>query len=279
LWRSTDGGGTFRVVAGMVARPRALAIVDDQRTLVATDDAVIEIGPHGTVRAVLDRGGAALAVCGGLALAFASDGAWAWRWDEAAERVGDRPPARTLACGGQAARFIAAGDNLYTSPDGATWRERRAGAGRAAAAAAIGNRIWLAADDGVVALDEIVTVPLGEADGTPPLPALSPLPTRRLLEPVFPWPQLTLVFTAQHPPLPDGWSLVALVVFRLGRVAAARAEGGRLAAEVVQRDAALAAHEIELANTPTEATHTAHTADTARAAQLRAIRQEREALR
>jgi len=84
------------------------------------------------------------------------------------------------------------------------------------------------------------------------------------------------VFTAQHTPLRDGWSLVALVVFRLGRVAAARAEGGRLAAEVVQRDAALAAHEIELANTPTEATHTA---DTARAAQLRAIRQEREALR
>jgi hypothetical protein len=283
LWRSTDGGGTFRVVAGMVARPRALAIVDDQRTLVATDDAVIEIGPHGVVRAVLDRGGAALAVCDGLALAFTSDGAWTWRWDEAAERVGDRPPARTLACGGQAARFIAAGDGLYTSADAATWRERRAGAGRpVAAAAAIGNRIWLAADDGLVALDERVMVPAGEAARTSPLPSLPslpPLPTRRLLEPVFPWPQLTLVFTAQHTPLRDGWSLVALVVFRLGRVAAARAEGGRLAADLVQRDAALAAHEMELATAPTEPTHTAHTADTARAAQLRAIRQEREALR
>ena len=260
LWRSTDGGGTFRVVAGMVARPRALAIVDDQRTLVATDDAVIEIGLHGAVRAVLDQGGAALAVCDGLALAFTSDGAWTWRGDAAAERVGDRPPARMLACGGgQAARFIAAGDSLYASADGATWRERRAGAGRSvAAAAAIGNRIWLAADDGVVALDEIVTVHPGEAAGTrSPAAPCSPLPTRRLLEPVFPWPQLTLVFTAQHTPLRDGWSLVALVVFRLGRVAAARAEGGRLAAELVQRDAALAAHEIELATTPTEAAHTA----------------------
>jgi len=274
LWRSTDGGGTFRVVAGIVARPRALAIVDDQRTLVATDDAVIEIGPHGVVRAVLDRGGAALAVCDGLALAFTSDGAWAWRRDEAAERVGDRPPARTLACGGQAARFVAAGDGIYTSADGATWRERRAGAGRpVAAAAAIGNRIWLAADDGLVALDEIGTVHPGGAAGTSPLPSLPPLPTRRLLEPVFPWPQLTLVFTAQHTPLRDGWSLVALVVFRLGRVAATRAEGGRLAAELVRRDAALAAHEMELATAPTEATHAA------RAAQLRAIRQEREALR
>jgi len=280
LWRSTDGGGTFRVVGGTVARPRALAIVDDQRTLVATDDAVIEIGPDGAVRAVLDRGGAALAVCDGLALAFASDGAWTWTGDAAAERVGNRPPARMLACGGgEAARFIAAGDSLYASADGATWRERRAGAGRSTAAAAIGNRIWFAADDGVVALDEIVTVPLGEGAGTPPLPALSPLPTRRLLEPVFPWPQLTLVFTAQRTPLHEGWSLVALVVFRLGRVAAARADAGRLAAELVQRDAALAAHEFELQTTPTEATHTAHTADTARAAQLRAIRQEREALR
>jgi hypothetical protein len=275
LWRSTDGGGTFRVVAGMVARPRALAIVDDQRTLVATDDAVIEIGPHGMVRAVLDRGGAALAVCDGLALAFTGDGAWTWRGDAAAERVGDRPPARALACGGgDAARFIAVGDSVYASGDGATWRERHAGAGRSAAAAArIGNRIWLAADEGVVALDERVTVHPGEAAGTPPLPRLSPLLTRRLLEPVFPWPQLTLVFTAQHTPLRDGWSLVALVVFRLGRVAAARADGGRLAAELVQRDAALAAHEIDLATTPTDC------ADTARAAQLRAIRQEREALR
>lgn len=278
LWRSTDGGNTFRVVAGMVARPRALAIVDDQRTLVATDDAVIEIGPHGVVRVVLDRGGAALAVCDGLALAFTNDGAWTWRWDDAAERVGDRPPARMLACGGHAARFIAVGDGLYASTDGATWRERRAGAGRPVlAAAAIGNRIWLAADDGIVALDEIVTVPLGaDAGTTARLPALSPLLTRRLLEPVFPWPQLTLVFTAQHTPLRDGWSLVALVVFRLGRVAAARADGGRLAAELVQRDAALAAHETELTTAPAEPTHPAYTA---RAAQLRAIRQEREALR
>jgi len=283
LWRSTDGGDTFRVVAGMVARPRALAIVDDQRTLVATDDGVIEIGPHSALRAVLDRGVAALAVCDGLALAFASDGAWTWRGDAAPERVGDRPPARGLACGGQAARFIAAGDGLYVSTDGATWQERRAGAGRpVAAAAAIGNRIWLAADDAIVALDEIVTVHRSETAGTAPLPALSPLPTRRLFEPAVPWPQLTLVFTAQHTPLRDGWSLVALVVFRLGRVAAARADGGRLAAELVQRDAALAAHEIQMATTPAEPTHPArpaHTADTDRAAQLRAIRQEREALR
>ena len=243
----------------------------------ATDDAVIEVGPRGAVRVVLDRGGAGLAVCGGLALAFTSDGAWTWRWDEAAERVGDRPPARMLACGGQAARFIAAGDGFYASADGATWRERRPGAGRTVvAAAAIGNRIWLAADDGLVALDEIVTVHPGAAAGPAPLPTLAPLPTRRLLEPGIPWPQLTLVFTAQHTPLRDGWSLVALFVFRLGRVAAARADGGRLAAELVQRDAALTAREMELQTTPPEPVHTP---DTARAAQLRAIRQEREALR
>ena len=73
LWRS-DGAGAFRVAAGMAARPRALAIVDDQHTLVATDDAILEVGPYGITRTVLDRGGDALAVCGGAAVAFAGDG-------------------------------------------------------------------------------------------------------------------------------------------------------------------------------------------------------------
>ncbi len=281
LWRSTDGGGTFRVVAGLVARPRALAILDDERTVVADDDSVVEIGPYGTSRTVLDRGGAALAVCGGLALAFAQDGAWTWHGDEAAERVGDRPPARTVACGdGGAARFIATGDSLYASTDGASWRERRAVPGRSVAAAAIGNRIWLAADDGVVALDDISTSTFGAFAGPPfpstlptlpTLPALPALSTRQLAEPVFPWPQLTVVFTQQRTPQREGWSLVALLVFRLGRVAVAQADGRRLAAELVGRDAALAAQEIELGAGPND--------DPSRTALLRAIRQEREALR
>jgi hypothetical protein len=279
LWRSTDGGEHFRVAAGLVARPRALAVVDVARTLVADDDAVVEIGIDGAARAVMDRGAAVLAGCDGDALALAGDGAWAWRMDALAERVGDRPPARTLACGdGGPARFLAVGDNLYASADGAAWRERPALPGRTFAAAAIGNRIWLATDEGVVPLDEASTIaPIGSAAGLPPLPAppppsaLPPLPTARLLEPVFPWPQIAVVFTAERTPLRQGWSLVALVVFRLERGVAGHGDGRRVAAELVRRDAALAAQELELATTPGD--------DPSRNARLRALRQEREALR
>ena len=279
LWRSADGGGSFRVAAGLVARPRALAVVDGARTLVADDDGVVEIGVDGAARGVLDCGGAVLAGCDGDALALAGDGVWAWRVDGAAARVGDRPLARSLACGdGRGARFIAVGDNLYASADGARWRERPALPGRTFAAAMVGNRIWLATDTGVMPLDELSTAHVGSAAGQPPRPpralpppiALRPLPTRRLREPVFPWPQVALVFTAERTPLRQGWSLVALVVFRLER-ASALADGRRVAAELVQRDAALAAQEMELAATPDD--------DPSRNARLRALHQEREALR
>jgi hypothetical protein len=279
LWRSTDGGEHFHVAAGLVARPRALAVVDVARTLVADDDAVVEIGIDGAARAVLDRGAAVLAGCDGDALALAGDGVWAWRMDAAAERVGDRPLARTLACGdGGTERFIAVGDNLYASADGAVWRARPALPGRTFAAAAIGNRIWLATDEGVVPLDEVSTMaPIRSGAGLPQLPAppppiaLPPLQTAHLLEPVFPWPQLAIVFTAERTPLRQGWSLVAMVVFRLERGVAAHGDGRRVAAELVRRDAALAAQELELATTPSD--------DPSRNARLRALRQEREALR
>jgi hypothetical protein len=88
---------------------------------------------------------------------------------------------------------------------------------------------------------------------------------------VFPWPHVTLVFTGQRTPLRDGWSLVVLVGFHLGRGPAAAADRRHLAAELVRRDAELAAQELELA---------ASTAtDPSAGARLRALRQEREALR
>jgi len=278
LWRSADGGASFRVAAGLVARPRALAVVDGARTLVADDDAVVEIGLDGATRTILEHGGAVLAGCDGDALALAGDGVWAWRVDAPARRVGDRPRARTLACGdGRAARFVAVGDNLYASADGAVWRERPALPGRTFAAAVIGNRIWLATDEGVMLMDEQSTGRLESAAGRrllpppPPPSALPPLPTARLLEPVLPWPQVALVFTAERTALRQGWSLVALVVFRLDRTTAARAEGRRIAAELVRRDASLAEEEMELLAGPDD--------DRSRNARLRALRQEREALR
>jgi hypothetical protein len=272
LWLSGDGGRTFRVAAGLTARPRALALVDDVRTLVASDDGVIQVGPHGTVRAVLPHGCAAVAVCGGVALALAGGDAWSWRGDDAPARAGDRPPARVLACGGGPdARFLAAGDDVFASADGAAWRALRGVPGRSAAAVAIGEQIWLAAEDVVVAIDGPPTASVDPIWDGAPTPALPPLPTRRLAEPAFPWPQLSIVYAAQHTPLRDGWSVVALVVFRLGRTTVARGDGLRLAAEIVRRDAALAAEEIGLAAAVND--------DPSRSARLRALRQEREALR
>jgi hypothetical protein len=275
LWRS-DGRGPLRVAAGLTGRPRALAVVDEQRTLVATDDAIVEIGPYGVARAVLDRGADALAVCDGMAIALAGDGAWTWTADGDAIRLGDRPPARTIACGDpRLARFVATGDSVYTSLDGVTWQERRAWPGRSiAGAGALGDRIWIAVDDAVVPLDGAPPPPPGPPRPPPalaPAPGLPALATARLTNPVFPWPHVTLVFTGQRTPLRDGWSLVVLVGFHLGRGPAAAADRRHLAAELVRRDAELAAQELELA---------ASTAtDPSAGARLRALRQEREALR
>jgi hypothetical protein len=273
LWRA-DGGGAFRIAAGMVARPRALAVVDGEHTLVATDDAIVEIGPYGASRAVFDRGSDALAVCGGVAMAFAGDGVWTWSGDDPPQRVGDRPLARTLTCGaGREAGFVAAGGGLYTSRDGVVWRDRRAAPGRPiAAAAVVADRIWLAVDDQVIALRDAAPAPPRPVGPLPaPLPALPPVATGGMAGSTIPWPQLTLVFAGQRTPLRSGWSLVVLVAFRFGRAAAAGADRRHLAAELIRRDAGLAAQELEL-EIPTDD-------DPSRAARLRATRQEREALR
>lgn len=275
LWRS-DGEGAFRVAAGMAARPRALAILDEQDTLVATDDAILEVGPYGSTRAVLDRGGDALAVCGGVAMAFAGDGVWTWTGGSEPQRVGDRPFARTLACGDGGARFIAAGDAVYTSPDGATWREQRAWPGRSVGAAAtVAGRIWVAVDDAVVPLEGTTPTPRPIVSSpprpAPPLPPLPPLATSRLTAPIFPWPQLTVVFAGQRTPVRDGWSVLVLVGFRLGRATISSADRRQLAAELAHRDAELAAQELQLAASARD--------DPSRTARLRALRQEREALR
>jgi hypothetical protein len=275
LWRS-DGSATFRVAAGIAARPRALAIVDEQHTLVATDDAILEVGPYGITRTVLDRGGDALAVCGGVAVAFAGDGVWTWTGDTPPRRAGDRPLARTLSCGdGRAARFIATGDAVYASSDGAAWRQRRAWPGRSlGAAAAVAGRIWVAVEDAVLPLDDTPAAALSPAPpvaSPAPLPDLPPLTTARLTTPFFPWPQLTVVFAGQRTALRDGWSVVVLVGFHLGRATISAADRRHLAAELVRRDAELAAQELQ---PPAPAGD-----DAFQAARLRALRQERKALR
>jgi hypothetical protein len=226
---------------------------------------------------VLDRGGDAIAVCGGTAIALAGDGVWTWTAGEEAVRAGDRPPARTIACGDErSARFVATGESLYTSSDGATWRERRAWPGRSVAGAAVvGDRVWIAVDDAIVPMDGALAAPPApvRAPRRAPGPGLAPLATGRLTGALFPWPHVTLVFAGERTPQRVGWSLVVLFGFHLGRGPASAGDRRHLAAELVRRDAELAAQEMELAASTTTDT------DPTAGARLRAIRQEREALR
>jgi len=266
-----DDGGPFRLAAGLPARPRALAVVDGEHTLVATGEAIIEVGPHGVTRTLRDAGADALAACDGIALAFAADGVWTWRADASPERAGDRPRARSVTCGdGASARFVAAGGGLFSSEDGALWIERTAAGAVADAAGARRGRTFVAVGGDLVALDDDLPAPFVPAHPAPTLPGLAPLPTDRLLAPLIPWPLVTVVLTGQRGPVRDGWSVVVLVAFRFGRVAA---PGDRrlLAAELVRRDAGLAAEELALS--------VAGDDDPSRGARLRAVREEREALR
>jgi len=272
LWRA-DSGGVFRIAAGLTARPRVLAVVDGGHTLVASDDGVTEIGPWGGVRPVLDQGTDALAVCGGVALAFAADGVWSWTGDAPPERVGDRPAARALVCGdGRAARFVAVGGGVYSSADGAAWRDWNPAPGRSvAAAAATADQIWIAVDDDVIPLPTGVAPRPGALPAPPALPAPARPPTGGREDTAFPWPRVMLVLAGQRAALRDAWSLVVLLAFPLGRPPAAGAQRRQLAAELLRRDAELAAQEAALSAASAD--------DPSRAARLRAIRQEREALR
>ena len=154
VWRGA-AGATPRVVAGLTQRPRAIAAIDGERGYVADDDGVLEIGPYGVRGRVLDQATTAIAVCGGVVIALARDGTYRWTPGEPPARIGERPPARVLACGANtSARFVATGDGLYTSHDGVTWIERVEGRGRiVAGAAAAGGHLWLAIDDRLIALD------------------------------------------------------------------------------------------------------------------------------
>ena len=266
LWRGADGA-TPRVIAGLTHRPRAMVAIDDVRGYVADDDGVLEIGRYGVRGRVLDRATAAIAFCGGVVLALARDGTYRWTPGQPPARAGDSPPARALACGTDAnTRFVATGDGLFTSRDGATWIERIEGRGRVVAgAAAAGDRLWLAIDDRLVALD-------GHRQRAAPSPhraevRMAPLDTGRLVAPPAPWPQVSLVFAAQRTPSRFGWSVVALFAFPLERAVTAGGDRRRLAAEWLQRDAALAAEATRLS---------ASEEDTAL---LRVVEQEREALR
>ncbi len=272
-----DGGATFTVVGGLPSRPRALAVGADGEAIVADDDGVSVVGPDNTSTRILDRPTDAIAVCDGVAAVLASDGVYAWSRGAPPARVGDRPPARTLSCGPTIGeRWIATGVGVWSSSDGATWVERTEMLGRSVADAAIlGDRLWLAADEGLIALGASPAVAgapgpaAWRAGGTPLDPALPALATRRLLTPTIPWPWVTAAFGTERTPDRHAWTAMVLLTFPFGR-GGRRVDPTPLANEMVRRDLALAIEQMDLrAAPPGEETD----------ARLAAVQEEREALR
>jgi hypothetical protein len=263
LWLLDDATSPGLVLAGLASRPRTLAIGDGPRIFIGDDEGILAVDAGGGATRLLDQPVGALAVCEGVALALASDGTYAWSADRAPERVGARPPARRLACGpGGSDRFVATGVGVWTSPDGAGWTERDETLGRSVASAAATDRIWVAIDADLLALDEIGppgAAPSASATADAPV---TPRPT--LAAPAFPWPRLTIAFAA-HDTLAysarqsasrDGWSILVMVAIPLGR-SARRGPDARgaaaLAAETVERDATLAAEARRRATLPAAA--------------------------
>ena len=281
-----DGGATFTVIAGLTERPRALALGADGAAIVADDDGVLLIGGDGATARILDRPTDAVAVCGGVALALADDGVYRWTPGASPVRTSDRPPVRGIACGpAREARWIATGLGVWTSPDAATWTERTETLGRkVAGAATIGERVWLAIDNGLVAFD-----PTDGEHGLDrrsakrsPVPAeaaagFAPIPTRRLVAPTLPWPEITALFGVARTPDRHSWQVMMLLTFPLGRAAGRHVDPTALAAESARRDQALAREQVDLAAGAD--TNDDELDDGEREARLDSLRQEREALR
>jgi hypothetical protein len=284
--RGNDGGATFTVVAGLTERPRALALGADGAAIVGDDDGVLVIGGDGATTRVLDRPTDALAVCGGVAIALADDGVYRWTPGTVPTRTSDRPPVRGIACGpAPEPRWIATGLGVWTSPDGATWTERAEALGRrVAGAATLGERVWLAIDS------ELVPFDLTDGEhGFDPRSAgrsmvsaeaaarFAPIPTRHLVAPTLPWPEVTALFGAARTPDRRSWQVMMLLTFPLGRAGGRHVDPTAVATESARRDEALAREQVDLA---TEAgIDDEEVDDGEREARLASVCQEREALR
>jgi hypothetical protein len=281
-----DGDATFTVTAGLTERPRALALGVDGAAIVADDDGVLVISGDGATARILDRPTDAVAVCGGVAIALSDDGVYRWTPGTLPIRTSDRPPVRGITCGPAGdARWIATGLGVWTSPEGATWTERTEALGRrVAGAATMGERVWLAIDNGLVAFDATgVEHDLDRrSEGTRVVPAeatagFAPIPTRHLVAPPLPWPEVTAVFGAARTPDRRSWQVMMLLTFPLGRAGGRHVDPTALAAESARRDEALAREQVDL--TTEAGTNDEEVDDGEREARLASVRQEREALR
>ena len=193
LWRSRDAGLTFDVAAVPTSRVHALALADDDTIFAADEDGVVELGARRGVVARLEGRVDALAACASDVVALAGDGVH--RLDGAGGDLlaGPRPPVRAVACASEG--LVAAGLGLWSSADGAGWRDDPGTLGREFSGVTwAAGRAWLAGESGLETSDDF--------DGD--LRAPDPPPRRRVVEDRHPpaWagllPRVAIAF--------DGWT-------------------------------------------------------------------------
>jgi hypothetical protein len=218
VWRSRDAGATYEVAGVLTSRANALALGSDGETaVVADEDGAVEVDAERTVRRVLEGRVDDLTTCGGEVVALAGDGIHRFDVDGDERPAGPRPPARALACAAEG--LVAAGAGVWTSADGAAWREERVGLGRSFAGVAFASgRVWLASSRGLEVVDASEPRPL---PGEPP-PRPEPAPWRRR-PPAWAGllPRVALAFDGWRESTGvsgvAGWRLWVLVTVTLGR--------------------------------------------------------------
>jgi hypothetical protein len=154
VWRSRDAGVSFEVAAVLVSRAHALALPENGETaLVADEEGVVAIGGARRFRRVLEERVDALATCGAGVVALADSGVVRLDENDAPVAIGQRPPARALACAQIEPTLLAAGVGVWSSADGARWREDELTLGRSfSAVARAAGQTWLAGDDALFVL-------------------------------------------------------------------------------------------------------------------------------
>jgi hypothetical protein len=168
---------------------------------------------------------------------------------------------------------VATGVGTWTSPDGASWSERRETLGLSVNGAATRNSaLWVALDDGVRALegDGAVGLTADRSAMVAHAPILAPLAPPNARSPwSLPWPRVTFGFVEQRTPVRGRWEAFVLIAIPFGRAPRPNGAAAQIATATSERDAALAA----------AATTFASRGDDESAAYARAAVQEREALR
>ena len=261
--RSSDGGVSWRLLAILTARPRAVEIAADGQEVYVLDDDGVAIVAHRQRLAIFEGRAYHLARCGDDLLILGDDGIYAWRWDRGLEKRSGRLPARRLVCSAAVPGLTIAfgGEVLVSTDGGGTWNHRAdLSTGDIESLAIAPDRLWVGTPHGLLAAPLAAGPQTLPARREPPrgaAAATTPAPPSRVgsWAGSNPWqdfaPRVSLVLNASTTrPGGDRGALWLLLTFPLERRRAHAGEAARLAADLLRRRATLSAELIRLSRAP-----------------------------